>query len=138
MGRPEWSNYTIEADVRGVESRRQRGDVGLINQRYVLVLFGNTQKLELHPWQAADEMTVRIEPLEWAVNTWYRMKLRVENQANGVTLVQGKVWPRDQPEPAAWTISKSDRIGHRQGAPGIYADGISDVFFDNIRVYPNK
>jgi outer membrane protein assembly factor BamB len=138
MGRPEWSNYTIEADVRGVESRRQRGDVGLINQRYVVVLFGNTQKLELHPWQAADEMTVRIEPLEWAVNTWYRMKLRVENQANGVTLVQGKVWPRDQPEPAAWTISKSDRIGHQQGAPGIYADGISDVFFDNIRVYPNK
>jgi hypothetical protein len=138
MGRPEWSNYTMEADVRGVETRRQRGDVGLINQRYVLVLFGNTQKLELHPWQAADEMTVRVEPLEWAANTWYRMKLRVENQAKGVTLVQGKVWPRDQPEPAAWTISKTDRIGHRRGAPGIYADGISDVFFDNIRVYPNK
>ena len=32
----------------------------LINQRYVLVLFGNGQKLELQPWQAADEMTVRV------------------------------------------------------------------------------
>jgi outer membrane protein assembly factor BamB len=138
MGRPEWSNYTIEADVRGVESRRQRGDVGLINQRYVMVLFGNTQKLELHPWQAADEMTVRVEPIEWAVNVWYRMKLRVENRNDGTTLVQGKVWPRDKPEPAAWTITKTDKIPHRAGAPGVYGDGISDVFFDNIRVYPNK
>jgi outer membrane protein assembly factor BamB len=138
MGRPDWSNYTIEADVRGVESRRQRGDVGLINQRYVMVLFGNSQKLELHPWQAADEMTVRVEPLEWTVNTWYRMKLRVENRNDGTTLVQGKVWPRDKPEPAEWTITKTDTIPHRNGAPGVYGDGISDVFFDNIRVYPNK
>jgi outer membrane protein assembly factor BamB len=138
MGRPEWSNYTIEADVRGIESRRQRGDVGLINQRYVMVLFGNSQKLELHPWQAADEMTVRVEPLEWAINTWYRMKLRVENRNDGTTLVQGKVWPRDKPEPAEWTITKTDKIPHRNGAPGIYGDGISDIFFDNIRVYSNK
>ena len=47
IGRPEWSNYTIEADVRGTEARRQRGDIGLINQRYVLILFGNDQRLEL-------------------------------------------------------------------------------------------
>ena len=39
--------------MRGHEKRRQRGDVGLINQRYVLVLFGNGQKLELQPWQPA-------------------------------------------------------------------------------------
>ena len=41
MGRPTWSNYTIEGDVRGLEARRQRGDIGLVNQRYMLVLFGN-------------------------------------------------------------------------------------------------
>ena len=137
MGRPEWSNYTVEADVKGVEMRRQRGDVGLINQRYGLVLFGNAQKLELHPWQAADEMTVRV-PFEWAVNTWYRMKLRVDTQPDGTTLVRGKVWPAGKPEPTAWTIQKSDRIGHQKGAPGIYGDGISDVMFDNLRVYKNQ
>ena len=59
MGRPDWSNYTVEADVRGTEMRRQRGDVGLINQRYALVLFGNAQHLEIHPWQAVEQMTVR-------------------------------------------------------------------------------
>jgi outer membrane protein assembly factor BamB len=137
MGRPDWSNYTVEVDVKGVEMRRQRGDVGLINQRYGLVLFGNAQKLELHPWQAADEMTVRV-PFEWAANTWYRLKLRVDNQPNGSTLVRGKVWPVGKPEPAAWTIQKTDRVPHVKGAPGIYGDGISDVMFDNLKVYKNQ
>jgi len=137
FGLPAWSGYTVEADVRGREQRRQRGDVGLINQRYGLVLFGNGQKLELHPWQAADEMTVRV-PFAWKVDTWYRMKLRVDNQGDGTTRVRGKVWPVGEPEPAAWTIEKIDRIPHRTGSPGIYADGISDVYFDNISVYPNR
>jgi outer membrane protein assembly factor BamB len=137
MGRPDWSNYTVEADVRGTEMRRQRGDVGLINQRYVMVLFGNSQHLELHPWQAADEMTVRV-PFKWDLNAWYRMKLHVVNRTDGTTLVQGKVWPTGQPEPAAWTIQKTDTIPHRKGAPGLYGDGISDVMFDNVRVYRNQ
>jgi hypothetical protein len=137
MGRPEWSNYTMEADVRGIESRRQRGDIGLINQRYKLVLFGNEQIIELHPWQAADEMTVQV-PFEWAANTWYRMKFRVENRPDGTTLAQGKVWKTGDPEPAKWTIEKIDKIGHKQGAPGLYGDGISDLQFDNLKVYKNQ
>ena len=117
IGPTDWSNYTIEADVRGREQRRQRGDVGLINQRYGLVLFGNGQKLELQPWQAADELTVRV-PFTWDADTWYRMKLRVENQPNGQTLVRGKVWKAASAEPAAWTIEKIDTIPHRAGSPG--------------------
>jgi outer membrane protein assembly factor BamB len=136
VGRPDWSNYTVEADVRGSESRRQRGDIGLINQRYVMVLFGNDQRLEIHPWQAADEMSV-VMPFEWKINTWYRMKMRVENRNDGTTLVQGKVWPVGQQEPAKWTIEKIDKIPHLKGSPGLYADGYSDMQFDNLRVYKN-
>jgi len=137
MGRPEWSNYTVEADVLGTEARRQRGDPGLINQRYMMVLFGNPQELELHPWQAADEMSVTV-PFTWETDVWYHMKLRVEPRADGTTLMQGKVWQRDQPEPAEWTIEKVDTIGHTEGAPGLYGDGYSDIFYDNFRVYPNR
>jgi outer membrane protein assembly factor BamB len=137
MGKPDWSNLTVEADVRGLEMRRQRGDVGLINQRYSMVLFGNGQKLELHPWQAADEMTVKV-PFEWAVDTWYHMKMTVQNQPDGTTLVRGKVWKTGTPEPAAWTIEKRDTIGHKMGSPGVYGDGISDVFVDNLKVYKNQ
>jgi hypothetical protein len=138
MGRPDWSDYTVEVDVRGPEMRRQRGDVGLINQRYVLMMFGNNQKLELQPWQAANVMTVSVEQITWPVDTWYRMKLRVQNRADGTSIAQGKIWPRDQPEPTAWTIEKIDRIPHRAGAPGLYGDGIADVLFDNFKVYKNQ
>lgn len=137
FGMPAWHGYTVESDVRGREQRRQRGDIGVINQRYAMVLFGNGQKLELHPWQAADEMTVRV-PFQWKADTWYRMKLRVDNRPDGTTQVRGKVWPTGEAEPAAWTIEKIDTIPHRQGSPGIYADGISDMYFDNIAVYPNR
>ena len=137
FGQPTLSGFTVEADVRGREQRRQRGDVGLINERYGLVLFGNGQKLELHPWQAADEMTTRVD-FKWDADRWYRMKLRVDHQKDGTARVRGKVWPADAAEPASWTIEKVDRIPHVMGSPGIYADGISDVYFDNVKVYRNQ
>ena len=137
LGQPTMTGYTIEADARGREQRRQRGDVGLINERYALVLFGNGQKLELHPWQAADEMTVRV-PFAWDADKWYRLKLRVDQLPDGSARVRGKVWPSADPEPAAWTIEKVDKIPHKMGSPGIYADGISDVYFDNVKVYRNQ
>jgi outer membrane protein assembly factor BamB len=137
VGLPTMSGHTIEADVRGREQRRQRGDVGLINERYGMVLFGNGQKLELHPWQAADEMTTRVD-FKWDADKWYRMKLRVDHQKDGTARVRGKVWPADAAEPAAWTIEKVDKIPHVMGSPGIYADGISDVYFDNVKIYRNE
>jgi outer membrane protein assembly factor BamB len=137
LGPPSLENYTVEADVRGREQRRQRGDIGLINQRYVLVLFGNGQKVELHPWQAADEMTVRA-PFKWTPDTWYRMKLRVDNRPDGTTQVRGKVWLTSETEPTAWTLEKIDKIPHRHGSPGLYGDGISDLYFDNVKVYKNQ
>ena len=137
FGAPSLAGYTVEADVRGREQRRQRGDVGLINERYGLVLFGNGQKLELHPWQAADEMTVRV-PFTWDAEKWYRMKLRVDHLPDGTARVRGKVWPAAEAEPAAWTVEKIDKIPHHMGSPGIYADGISDVYFDNLKVYKSQ
>ena len=136
IGATNSSNYTIEADVRASERRRQMGDVGVIAQRYVLVLFGNSQRIELHPWQAADEMTVRA-PFAWKPDTWYRLKLRVETLPEA-TRVQAKAWPAGAPEPDAWLLEKVDAIGHREGSPGLYSDAGSDIMFDNIHVYANR
>ena len=137
IGDATLSNYTVEADVRVTERRRQMGDVGVINQRYALVLFGNSQKLELQPWQAAPGRTVLVK-FAWKPDAWYRVKFRVEPQADGLTLAQGKVWPRDEPEPAGWTVEKKDALGHRMGGPGIYADPSNEVYFDNLKVTANQ
>ena len=144
MGNTEFSNYTIQSDVRGSERmRRQIGDIGLVAQRYELVLFGNHQRLELQPWQPEVERTVKVN-YAWKPDTWYVMKLEVQTLAKGQVRARGKVWPKGQPEPAAWTVSRIDPIGSVKGAPGLYADapsrvgGGSELYFDNIRVYQNK
>jgi hypothetical protein len=66
------------------------------------------------------------------------MKLRVDNQPNGTALVRGKVWKAEDAEPAAWTIEKTDTIAHQHGSPGLYGDGIAEVYFDNLKVYKNQ
>jgi outer membrane protein assembly factor BamB len=143
FGSPELSNYTIEADVRALERRRQMGDIGIVAQRYELVLFGNHQELHLQPWQPETTRTVKI-PFKWEKDTWYTMKLEVQSLDAAKVRVRGKVWPKGQPEPQAWTIERVDPIGSHKGAPGIYADapsrvgGGSELYYDNIKVYKNK
>ena len=78
--RPTWSNYTFEADVRAPTRRRQMGDIGITAQRYSLVLYGNSQQLKIEPWEPETARTVTV-PFAWKPDTWYRLKLRVENLA---------------------------------------------------------
>jgi outer membrane protein assembly factor BamB len=137
MGPVDFSNYTIEADLLATQRRRQVGDAGVIAQRYSLTLFGNAQKLELTPWQPETERVASV-PFEWKTDTWYRMKLRVENLPGGRVLARGKVWPAGQPEPAAWTVERTDPLGNRLGSPGIFGSALAEIYFDNLKVYPNK
>ena len=143
FGGTEYSNYTIEADVRSMERRRQMADVGIVAQRYELVLFGNHQRLELQPWQPETQRTAKIE-FKWKPDAWYVMKLEVQSLGAKGVRARGKVWPKGEAEPAAWTIERIDPIGSLKGSPGLYADapsaagGGSEIYYDNIKVYRNK
>ena len=137
IGPSDWSNYTVEADVLATQKRRQQGDAGVIAQRYVLTLYGNSQMLHIEPWQPEIQRTKSI-PFAWKPDTWYRLKLQVENLPDGKTRARGKAWPVTEPEPAAWMIERIDSIPNRQGAPGIFGNGLAELYFDNIKVYANK
>ncbi len=143
FGPTDLHDITIEADVRALERRRQMGDVGIVAQRYELVLFGSHQRLELQPWQPEVARTQRVE-YKWEKDKWYTMKLEVQNLDKGRVRARGKVWPKGDPEPAAWTIERIDPIGNVKGSAGIYADapsnpaGGSEIYYDNIKVYKNK
>ena len=130
------SNYTVQADVRAVEKRRQMGDAGVVAQRYELVLVGNIQRIELRSWQIEEKRTVK-KPFAWKPDLWYRLKLRVENLPDGKVNVRGKAWPASDNEPSDWTIERIDPVGNRQGSPGIFADAPNEVFFDNVKVAAN-
>ena len=47
LGAPDAKNYTIEADVMSDGNKRKMSEVGVINQRYAIVLKGNDQNLEV-------------------------------------------------------------------------------------------
>ena len=137
FGPSDFANYTVEADIFATQKRRQQGDAGVIAQRYGLTLYGNSQSLHIEPWQPEIARTVKI-PFAWKPDTWYRMKLQVENLADGKTRARGKAWLASEPEPAAWMIERVDPIPNRQGAPGIFGNGLAEIYFDNLKVYSNK
>jgi len=137
MGPADWSNYTVQADIRINEKRRQMGDAGIIAQRYTLFAFGNNQRLELNSWQPEVARAVSA-PFAWKPDTWYRLKLRVDNTADGKTRIRGKAWPAADPEPSDWLIDRTDPIPNLQGSPGIFTDAQFGVYFDNLKVTPNQ
>ena len=131
------SNYTVEADAFGTVLRRQRGDAGVIAQRYVLSITGNHQTLNLEPWQPETSRSV-IVPFAWKPETWYRLKLEVANLPDGKTRARGKAWAVGETEPAEWMVERIDPIPNKQGAPGIFGNALAEIYFDNIKVYANR
>lgn len=136
FGSTDQANYTFEADVRATERRRQMGDVGVTAQRYSLVLYGTTQRLKIEPWEPETSRTVSV-PYTWKPDTWYHLKLRVENMPNGRVRAQGKAWAVGQPEPATWTLERIDPIGNREGAAGLFLDAQFGAYLDNFSITAN-
>jgi len=137
FGPSDLSNYTVEGDIFATQKRRQQGDAGVIAQRYVLTLYGNSQMLHLEPWQPETARTVTI-PYAWKPDTWYHLKLEVKNLGSGMSLARGKVWLASETEPADWMIERIDPIPNRQGAPGIFGNALAEIYFDNLKVYKNQ
>jgi outer membrane protein assembly factor BamB len=136
IGPVDWSNYTFEADVRGTTKRRQMTDIGITVQRYSLVLYGNSQQLKLEPWEPETQRTTAV-PFAWKADTWYHLKLRVENTADGKVRALGKAWPTSEAEPAQWAIDKVDPNGNHQGAPGLFVDAEFGAYLDNLKITAN-
>ena len=139
IGDPTSSNYTVEAEVRAAAKRRQMGDAGVVAQRYQLVLFGNNEQLELTSWQPETARSVKV-PYTWKAETWYNVKLSVDTMPDGSSRARGKAWAKDEPEPEKWMVERVDPkpYANLMGSPGIYADAPFEVFFDNLKVTPNK
>ncbi len=138
FGRPDAKAYTVEADVRSDGSRRTMSSVGLINQRYLIALEGNAQKLEV---TSNAERIRESVPFAWSPKVWYHLKTRVDVAADGSGMIRGKAWKRGDPEPEAWAIEVSHRNAHASGSPGFYGfapQSMFRVYVDNLSVTPNN
>ncbi len=110
-------------------------DMGLIAQRYTLDMMGAAQQLQLRSWppQVATHFSKTI-PYSWEAGRWYTMKFEARIRGHDAVLC-GKVWPRGEPEPEAWTIEAVHEDGNLQGSPGFFGNSKdSEVFFDNVSV----
>lgn len=136
VGHPQQSGYEIEAELMSAEQRRRMADMGLVSHRYTFAMMGNAQSVMLRTWLSELERFSKEIPFDWDPDRWYRMKLRVTPQADGSAEIRGKVWPREAPEPAEWTIEATDPIGHSRGSPGIYGYSSADIHYDNLSVTP--
>ncbi len=136
FGDQEMSGYTVQADVRSEGARRKMSEVGVVNQRYIVVLKGNAQELEVNSNQERLKVAV---PFRWQPNAWYTLKSRVDLQKDGSGVIRAKAWKKGEPEPAAWTIEVPHKTVHREGSPGLFAFSPQEmrVFIDNVTVTPN-
>ena len=143
IGLPDLKDYTIEADVQGGKAGDDLPDVGVVNNRYVMMIQGNIQKLRLVTWDALPRLD-RTRGFKFEPDVWYRVKLTVDVKGDKA-LIKGKAWPRGKTEPADWTITLEDPYPIRHGSPALYGyvTGIpeegpgTDIFYDNVRVTPN-
>ena len=136
FGPSDLHDYTIQADVRGAISNDKMPDIGLTAQGYAFDLQGASQKLQIRSWAPQLRMDKTID-FSWQPNTWYVMKFKASNE-DGKAVLQGKVWPRDQDEPAEWTITATDDAPNVAGSPGLYGNAKdAEVHLDNIMVSAN-
>jgi hypothetical protein len=134
---PQMSNYTIQADVKGVKVKRRSPDMGLIAHRYYFDFMTKKKRLQLRAWPAELERLKVEVPFDWVPDAWYTMKLRVDID-NGTAKIKGKVWLRDQAEPSEWSIEAEDPLPHSEGSPALYGDSVTNIYFDNVKITTNK
>jgi hypothetical protein len=76
--------------------------------------------------------------MQWSADTWYTMKFQSETK-DGKAILRGKVWRRDDTEPAEWQIEAADATPNLSGSPGLFGNATDAEFFiDNVQVMSNK
>jgi outer membrane protein assembly factor BamB len=138
MGRTNLHDYTIQADFKATEKNGRLPDLGLINQRYTLDMQGS-QRLQIRSWVARLELRfAKTIDMQWSADTWYTMKFQSETK-DGKVILRGKVWRRDEKEPAEWQIEAADATPNLSGSPGLFGNATDAEFFvDNVQVISNK
>ena len=104
---------------------------------------GASQQLQVRSWppQVATHFSKTI-PFPWEAGRWYTIKFEARTRpatsdADAAALLRGKVWPRGEPEPAAWTIEAVHEQGNLQGSPGFFGNSKdSEISIDNVSVVP--
>ncbi len=138
MGSLAMSNYTIQADFALDEGEGRLPDFGITNSCYTLSVRSMNRQLRLYSWSPHDYRTFAAVEFAPKPHTWYTLKLRVDPAEKQAT-VRGKLWPRGEQEPEAWTVEMTDAAPNLHGSPGLFGKSeVAEIFIDNIQVTSNE
>lgn len=144
MTPPIAGSQSIKADMLGTFKKPHwKPDMGLVCCRYELLLMGDepdNPRVRVVSWAPIPRIQKDVA-FDWKPDTWYSMRLAIE-QREKEAVVRGKVWPRAEAEPSAWTLEVVDPFPNREGSPALYAYSAgttpkskgTEVFFDNVEV----
>ena len=133
IGPPTMKNYQIQVDLMGTRNKRRLPDMGLIANRYTLDMQGRQQRLQIRSW-ASDLRMAKTIDFAWETDVWYTMKMKVDI-VDDKAVIRGKVWRKGEDEPDEWTITAEDPLPNREGSPGIYAYSVTEIYYDNLKVW---
>jgi hypothetical protein len=137
MGHSDEHDYTIQCDFKAGIQDNKLPDVGVIAQGYTMAIESLNNRILLNSWGSHEHRNAEKVPFTLEPNVWYTIKLRAENSA-GKAVLRGKVWRRDEKEPAEWTIELVDPLPNEKGSPGLFGNATNaELFLDNVTVEPN-
>ena len=109
-------NYTIQADVMSEGNRRKMSEVGVINQRYLIVLKGNEQKLEvnsnLERLRVPQEDAAEFQVVSRTSGIGSKRASISRPTASGV--VRAKAWKTRRAGAGAWTLEVPHKTAHQK------------------------
>ena len=140
MGPTDLANYTVQADfaLQKSDATGKMSDLGLINSRYTMTARSSNKKLRLYSWSPHDYRTFAEVDFDPEPGKWYTMKLEVQPRGESAS-VRGKLWPRGETEPEAWTVELIDPTPNLSGSPGLYGNAQeAEIYLDNLSVVANE
>jgi outer membrane protein assembly factor BamB len=137
IGHDDFKNYTVEADVMTEGNKRKMSEIGVINQRYRIILKGSAQSIEIN---SNEERIRESVPFKWSPNEWYHLKTRVDVDEQGAGVVRAKAWKKGEAEPEGWAIELKHLHANEHGCPGVYSLAATGqrAWLDNLTVTPNN
>ena len=112
-------------------------EIGLLAQRYAIVLNGQDQTLEIRTWHTQKRMAKSV-PFKWEPHVWYTLKMQTSVE-EGKAVLRGKCWKRGDIEPKDWTVVAEDETPNLEGSPGTFGSAVhAELFYDNLKVTRNR
>lgn len=77
-------------------------------------------------------------PFEWSDAVWFSLRIQARQTPTGAWVIEGKVWPAGEGEPATWTVSLEEKDAPAAGRPGVWGSPFSGtpIRFDDLAVTP--